>query len=530
MSPKRVGSPDVETPSAKKGKGRGGASASSPPPTPPPTPHTTPAATPPPATPAVTAPAAAAAAASSEAPRPLPDPDVTAPAAAAAAASAKAPRPLPDLPRTDSTTMVLPAWPVMEEVVPWVLENLPTLHFQPAGLPLDRAPHMHAPTAIAQGGTHVNAYQAPWSKDQCAAAVRRTGFYQAAANITWLSPSIEGLKVHTASPGWHEVVQVSEMFFGAGAVVHGGSPSRPRLLCPVILEAHVDDERALDAEHFAQSLELLGGHTIVLAWWLAMFKALRDSDAAWRALLWECGLSVTACVRCVACPTARNVAAIRYSEQIRTVGQLSDTFVSFAFRLRDATDLPFTVVGATKTCTDFELRFNGAPANRTMMQAAKAVVDFAAAQPEVTPELDHPPTRHIAIATCLSVGRAPPHRTTRPAQRAGTQPRQVHGRTTYVDVLPHVVCPAPRRRHRHQLDAAQVVALQFAGPFGSRVYSSEHAQHDSSRSWTVSWRWIGSSARMSCRVPTTSSCGSGRSRRRAGKRRGPPAKHHPSQA
>lgn len=117
----------------------------------------------------------------------------------------------------------------------------------------------------------------------------------------------------------------------------GGGNTVRRIIFPLVLEAFVAAPGAVtSASYFPSSLALVGGHVVVHAWHVAMFKALggtgaRDKD--WARLLWQCGLTATLQVRVcdVATAVLRSIAFSEQAKQQETL--LADSFLTFALKV-----------------------------------------------------------------------------------------------------------------------------------------------------------------------------------------------------
>ena len=76
------------------------------------------------------------------------------------------------------------------------------------------------------------------------------------------------------------------------------SKERSRIMLPVKLECKISSDRLPAAEEFPQSLQLLHGHCLIFAWWLATFEALTSKDQQDKfELLMECALTPTLLLR-----------------------------------------------------------------------------------------------------------------------------------------------------------------------------------------------------------------------------------------
>ncbi len=298
------------------------------------------------------------------------------------------------------------AWSVMRQVVPWCIEALRTKAFPVMGVkavdPREQRPVDISANKDPGAATAWANYREPWSADRCKIARDTTGYYQAAANVAWLNPSLMGLHFPVQEPPLRFVLDIADRCFGQGAVFPGGGCVPPRLIFPFVMEAYVKDVKHLSAPTFKQSLNLVGGHAVLWAWWLALFRALSPDkpDVKHLAFLWECGLSMTVLVRVSADDRECCLASVRLSERFRQQHGLADTFVLFSRKVRAlcpcTNDEEFSVAMATKLCADNDLRFNAAVANKTLCGAVKTLTDAMAADPKIAEALQSLEWKHGA--------------------------------------------------------------------------------------------------------------------------------------
>eukprot|EP00974_Lingulodinium_polyedra_P052585 5058715-Lingulodinium_polyedra.AAC.1 len=110
----------------------------------------------------------------------------------------------------------------MKQIVPWVITKLKGV------LQLVEYPYKSSPVGINTDSQSMAAYQAPWVAHECKAAIGKTGFYQAVANIMWIDFRVK--PDHCDEPSMKMVTELADTFFGPSAVVR--QAPRDRLLFP----------------------------------------------------------------------------------------------------------------------------------------------------------------------------------------------------------------------------------------------------------------------------------------------------------
>ena len=184
-------------------------------------------------------------------------------------------------------------------------------------------------------------FKEPWNSTRCVEAVSTTGLYEAALNVIWFDARQTQRLPFTLPmnrPSWSLVVELYNRQFSQNASGLGGvTPDAPtRLFFPVALPAFVVDPKMLEHTCFNEGLHMAGGHGLVFAWYLGMWKALKLKDADMIKRLWEAGLTVTVRVRKSSATDLTTVIldSLTFSESVN-VAQLAgtDSFNVFAQKL-----------------------------------------------------------------------------------------------------------------------------------------------------------------------------------------------------
>ena len=151
----------------------------------------------------------------------------------------------------------------------------------------------------------MRSYKPAWSKSECLQSLASTGMYEASGNACWLDVGLAAADpqcLHLPQPATSlEILsRISEAFFGRETAwkaqiknASGQIVVTPRLIWPEVMEAFVMDAKDLQCEAFAGSLRLVGGHTLLHAWFLAVLAALKECNTEYLRLLWECALTTT---------------------------------------------------------------------------------------------------------------------------------------------------------------------------------------------------------------------------------------------
>ena len=223
--------------------------------------------------------------------------------------------------------------------------------------------------------SEMGSYQAPWDRSQCMAALRTTNMYQAGGNLFWVNFAPGGL-CPAAKISWAQVRELQASFFDAVGA-RAKLSKEGRLVFPATLQVYIQDLGIMNtaAGTGNTTLPLLGGHGLVMAWWAAMLDALRAGQAASHqvAALWQCALTTTIQVRLE--PEASRIMALSVlaSESLaQSAKHLTDNCLVFCEKLR-ATGIKVEVL-QLDAFKKLGMRYNGAPVNKTMLQAAGLVL------------------------------------------------------------------------------------------------------------------------------------------------------------
>jgi hypothetical protein len=153
-------------------------------------------------------------------------------------------------------------------------------------------------------------YKAAWTKTKCMLAVNEKLRYEGGANIDWLlgtftlgsDEALVGGDVCTFDE--IETVRVKDFLLSDEALAssQGGRVAQEhRRIFPVELATTAVDPKDLEKDRFEHSLLLLDRHVYFWAWWLHMYKLLKQSESDHRVAAiahhLEMGLGVTLHVR-----------------------------------------------------------------------------------------------------------------------------------------------------------------------------------------------------------------------------------------
>ena len=123
-----------------------------------------------------------------------------------------------------------------------------------------------------------------------------TGIYEASGLALWLqtgafdgaaaAKSTGPVRTFVPDIAWRELEALEASLFSPSAlhkhsVTRGAKKQiRQRLLWPTVMICGLADAKAAAQNFFDQQLPLVHGHYLVWAWYVAMFKAIRN-DEAW---------------------------------------------------------------------------------------------------------------------------------------------------------------------------------------------------------------------------------------------------------
>ena len=222
-----------------------------------------------------------------------------------------------------------------------VFSLLCTTHFHVAYTKL-RAAALDILSTLSGDPTAMSSYKAPWRKATAANAFRTTSMYEAGCNILWVDPGLVDTGIPLEDPGWQAICELAVLFGGtapaasrpdSGGVAPatrdtrgvapattdgGGVAPATRVAFPLMLEGYGDNGMAMCQEWFNGSVRLLGGHPIVQAWYLEMFRVLQRPEHPERLrLLRQCGLTVTLRVVILEGDAAIMLQSMMFSERLK---------------------------------------------------------------------------------------------------------------------------------------------------------------------------------------------------------------------
>lgn len=138
--------------------------------------------------------------------------------------------------------------------------------------------------------------EAPWSTEDCQTSLTVNGIYEASGLALWMQTgafSVVSIKRESAFNDvaedipFHVLQRFEDSFFSksvsiTSAISRAGKKqkNRERILWPCVMMCVVPDCKSASATHFDGTMTVASGHYILWAWYLAMFRAIRDS-ALW---------------------------------------------------------------------------------------------------------------------------------------------------------------------------------------------------------------------------------------------------------
>ncbi|CAE7231577.1 unnamed protein product [Symbiodinium sp. CCMP2592] len=202
--------------------------------------------------------------------------------------------PLPTLPVGNDRHQAQ-ATRVVQDLVPWVeyklAEALVKMGFYDEAPALaELEPLSIKDRDVAGGG--VASFKEKWCPRNCATAARASGLYEAAGSLFWVPAGARAQEVLPVQDcTWAQVEELKPLFEEAQELA--------RVVFPATLSAWVEDISVLyppgagEGDCMPKALTLVENHALVVAWWLAMFEALRAENQDRVRLLYECALTVT---------------------------------------------------------------------------------------------------------------------------------------------------------------------------------------------------------------------------------------------
>ena len=185
---------------------------------------------------------------------------------------------------------------VMQEVIPWVLQELPT-YMQAAGCwdvgtlcltqcgPLKIAP----PSLGKDDKKNMKSYKEAWVLANCGKSVGECKMYEAGGNLLWLNPEVWCEKfIPGPEPSWAWVVECANRNFH----VVGGSV-RDRIMFPIPLAGAWCRDVGELVKGFPIGMKPLGSHGFLYGWHLAVLRAMEANDKRRVEMLCEAALTAT---------------------------------------------------------------------------------------------------------------------------------------------------------------------------------------------------------------------------------------------
>ena len=139
-------------------------------------------------------------------------------------------------------------------------------------------------------------YKAPWCPESCAHALDTTMMYEAGASALWLDTGLDRSAraiIRHEQPSVATVRKAMDQFFSKDSMWAARATVRGRMVWPLPMEAFGLTKLEFNKGSFDSSIRLLGGHTILMAWYGALRDAILQQDHDLLLTLWECGLTVT---------------------------------------------------------------------------------------------------------------------------------------------------------------------------------------------------------------------------------------------
>ena len=215
-------------------------------------------------------------------------------------------------------------------------------------------------------------YKEMWNTQHAHESLRLRGIYEAGASMFWLEamPSTKSTFLT-----WSNVVAASALL--RETVLPSGSC---RILWPCVLHAAVQLGN-MSVHEYPQVLQLLHGHELIFAFWLAIYKALFSRDEKTLSMLIETALCVTIQVRACETPEERTVAGIEAASIVHELKVLNQPFHVFAFRVsglieslpKDSRSSQKKILQGLNKAFGDRLRFEGKALNATMLSAIVAL-------------------------------------------------------------------------------------------------------------------------------------------------------------
>ena len=198
----------------------------------------------------------------------------------------------PDLPTCPDAVCGVPVLALMRALIVYVKYELrlrirgdkTTMYAAFADVDL----HSHQPleSRAAAGEADMLSYKAPWKRESAKLALGGTGLYEASGSLFWLNPfppDAEMSKCAGATPSWKSVHAAADAFrpddLKAFEMGSEGPTRQKRILFPAVMAVHAPTLDGFLAEAFPGNVQVVTGHVLIYAWYLAMFEALQGGHA-----------------------------------------------------------------------------------------------------------------------------------------------------------------------------------------------------------------------------------------------------------
>ena len=314
----------------------------------------------------------------------------------------------PALPVLPDNGHVSSAFDVVADLQPWVAYSLK--HYLSnqkliqADLDLPEIP----PLVIASGTADKEAlrnYKEEWRPANCKESLQNSKAYEAGGSLFWVSPTAVSAKMPVQTLSLAQLQDLSDLFYVEEAT--------DMVFFPEVLEVSVTRPQDIPPNTYPTALHLVAGHGLVCAWYLRMFKALRDEDWDYVRKLYQAALTTT--VRVMVLPTAAECArrSLQMAASLQKRGDaLCDGFPSFSLKLAIVAEgIKGKVADVVQALQGMQLDFKGSLINKTMFYAAKDAAAFLSPVAlKILGQLDsqfgkdvlsyHYPKLNYIIATC----------------------------------------------------------------------------------------------------------------------------------
>jgi len=180
-------------------------------------------------------------------------------------------------------------------------------------LPLMR----HQPLEIraAAGEADMVSYKAPWKLQNAKLALGGTGLYEASGSLFWLNPfpsDAQSSKCAGDTPSWKSIHSAADAFrpddIKAFEMGSEGPKGQKRILFPGVMAVHAPTLDGFLADAFPGNMQVVTGHVLIYAWYLAMFDALEGGHTLWVASLFQAALTAT--IRAYVCASTPELATL----------------------------------------------------------------------------------------------------------------------------------------------------------------------------------------------------------------------------